>query len=282
MKSNIYVSSIAFSNSSIKDIINICEENKFNLEFSSGLPYKEDMDLIYLNSKLKRMVHNYFPAPKTPFVINLASEDKLIRQKSIDHCKKCIALTKKSEAPFFAVHAGFCIDPDPLELGKIIDVKSNYNKEVNKYFFLESIRDILSFAEDFQVKILIENNVIAPFNYENQGNFLLCTSYDEIKWFFETIDNKNIGLLLDTAHLKVSCKTLGLNLNKEFEKIKPYIKAFHHSDNDGTVDNNMKLTLDYWFLEYIEEFKEYIHVLEVKDLKELEIIEQLKFIEVNE
>jgi len=277
MTNNIYVSSVAFLGQSIETMTQICKEHDFNLEFSSGLPHQEDMERIYLSSVLRRMPHNYFPAPEKPFVLNLGSTDEEIRRISIEHCKKGLNLSKQSKSPFFAAHAGFCIDPKPWELGHKIDVSTKFDRAQNKQLFLDSVEEILILADALEIDFYIENNVIAPFNYDGV-NIFLCTEFEEISWLFETIKHDRLGLLLDTAHLKVSCQTLGLDLNAEFEKIKPYIKAFHHSDNDGTKDNNLPLPEDYWFLEYVENFKNYVHVLEVKSLDVIEIKAQLKLL----
>lgn len=280
MDSNIYVSSLAFLGQPIKDVVALCEQESINLEFSSAMPYKEDMEQIYRACKFVRMPHNYFPAPKVPFVLNLASADNTIRRTSIEHCKNGLHLAKASAAPFYAAHAGFCVDPNPAELGKKIKVPNHLNKEQNKKLFIESIEEILVLAERLEMDFLIENNVVAPFNYDGT-NFLLCTEFEEINWLFETIKHDRLGLLLDTAHLKVSCQTLGLDLKKEFEKVKSLVRAFHHSDNDGTKDNNLPLPKDYWFLEYFEEFRNYVHVLEVKSLEMNDIRAQLKLLIAN-
>lgn len=277
MNKNIYVSSVAFLGKSIEEMTQICKENDFNLEFSSGLPYQEDMERIYLSSTLTRMPHNYFPAPEKPFVLNLGSTDEEIRRISIDHCKKGLNLAKKSNAPFFAAHAGFCIDPKPSELGRKIDVSADVDRTKTKQLFIDSVEEILILADTLAIDFYIENNVIAPFNYDGV-NIFLCTEAEEINWLYETIRHPRLGLLLDTAHLKVSCQTLGLNIKEELQKIEPYIKAFHHSDNDGTKDNNLPLPEDYWFLEYFDDFKNYVHVLEVKSLGVIEIKAQLKLL----
>jgi sugar phosphate isomerase/epimerase len=277
MDSNIYISSLAFLGQPIEDVVALCEKEALNLEFSSAVPYQENMEQIYRESKFVRMPHNYFPAPEIPFVVNLASTDEKIRRTSIDHCKNGLHLAKASAAPFYAAHAGFCVDPNPAELGKKIAVPDNLNKDQNKKHFIESIEEILILAEELEMDFFIENNVVAPFNYDGT-NFLLCTEFEEISWLFETIIHDRLGLLLDTAHLKVSCQTLGLDLKEEFEKIKPFTKAFHHSDNDGTKDNNLPLPEDYWFLEYFGDFRNYVHVLEVKSLGMIEIKAQLKLL----
>ena len=96
MDKNIFISSISFSGSSISDIVKIAEQNSLNIEFSSGLPY----DYININvfnqfKKGLKLIHNYFPAPKNSFVINLASSDKKIQQASIQHCISNIKVSAK-------------------------------------------------------------------------------------------------------------------------------------------------------------------------------------------
>ncbi|WP_348799449.1 sugar phosphate isomerase/epimerase family protein [Flavobacterium adhaerens] len=280
MKSNIYVSSLAFIGQSIEDIIKVCLENDLNLEFSSGLAYREDMEYVYSNANLRRLAHNYFPAPQIPFVLNLGSSNIEIRTKSIEHCKNGLSLSKKSNSPFFAAHAGFCIDPDPNELGRKIAIKNDYDKQLHKQLFLEAVLEILKFADEIGVDFLIENNVLAPFNYDG-SNPLLCCSSEEVDWLFKAITNPRLGLLLDTAHLKVSCQTLQLDLFDEFEKVSPFVKAFHHSDNDGMKDCNYQLNEKYWFLPYIKKFKNYVHVLEIKTDGINEIKQQIKLLEKN-
>jgi len=80
----------------------------------------------------------------------------------------------------------------------------------------------------------------------------------------EEIPHPRLGLLLDTAHLKVSAKTLSFDLETGMKLITPNIKAIHHSDNEGILDNNQPLKNDYWFLEFISQFSNIPHVLEVK------------------
>jgi sugar phosphate isomerase/epimerase len=218
------------------------------------------------------MSHNYFPAPKTPFVLNLASTNPEIRFKSIEHCKHGLQLAKHANAPFFSAHAGFCIDPNPNELGRKIAITSAFNKAANLDFFIESLHEILDYAADLNLDFLIENNVIASFNLVENVNPLLCTCSEEIIDVFEKIRRPNFHLLLDTGHLKVSCQTLGKDIDDEIKKLSAYIKAVHHSDNDGLKDSNELLDENYWFLPFMVNFKNITHVLEVRDIS----IEQIE------
>jgi endonuclease IV len=270
--SNIYISTLALSEKTPQQIVDIAVENNFNLEFSSGLPFYENMEQLFYDAPIQNKIpHNYFPAPKIPFVLNLASANEDIRFKSINHCINGIKLAKAVNAPFFSAHAGFCIDPKPSELGQIIKYNLGFDKKKHWLLFFDSLNKLLDFAEVNEIDFLIENNVIAPFNLVGNENPLLCCDSDEINYLFNNIRSKRLFLLLDTAHLKVSCNTLTLDLKTEFNRLKKHIKALHHSDNDGLKDSNDMLTETYWFLPFLSEFKNLVNVVEVKNISVTEI-----------
>ncbi|MBK1438368.1 TIM barrel protein [Parapedobacter sp. ISTM3] len=277
----IYVSSLAFAGSSIEEILDLCHTNDLALEFSSGLPFRRDMQDIYIHAPIKRIPHNYFPAPQEAFVLNLASTNQVLRENSIKHCLQGLDLAKRSGSPFFSAHAGFCIDPNPEELGNKIRLPSTFDKSLCKELFIESVRQIMVHANKIGISFLIENNVIAQFNLGAENvNPLLCCTGEEINWLVSEINQPNFGILLDTAHLKVSCITFNVDLHQELKLIMPHIKCIHHSDNDGLIDDNKKFTNDYWFLKYMVQFEEIPHVIEVKNITTKEIA-SLKKILIN-
>lgn len=276
----IYVSTLAFGKKDIEDTIRIAKEEDLALEFSSGLPYNEDTEKIYTEAEIKKIPHNYFPAPAIPFVLNLASSNPAIRNQSIQHCIKGLYLSKLANAPFFSAHAGFCIDPDPAELGRKINYSPDFDKQEHTALFLGALKTILDEAERLDMRFLIENNVIAAFNLVNGAeNPLLCCENEEIINVLKAVNNSRLGLLLDTAHLKVSCQTLGIDKNNEVDLLEPYIKAIHHSDNDGFKDTNEPMGNEYWFLPYIKRFNGLPHVVEVKNIDIAEIKQQVKLLQ---
>jgi hypothetical protein len=279
MKDNIYISSVAFEGKSVDYIIEVAKENEWAIEFSSGFPYVKDMEEIYLSAPLKKMVHNYFPAPAEPFVLNLASRNQELRQRSISHCINGLKLSRLSNSPFFAAHAGFCVDPLPSELGRKITYHSSFDKEEHWELFFDSVTQITKVASELNITFLIENNVIATFNMTDGKNPLLCCESEDITKLFTYVNSTYLGLLLDTAHLKVSCNTLSLSLTDEFEKIRPFVKALHHSDNDGTSDTNEELREDYWFLPLVREFANLVHVLEIKNMQIGQVKKQRNLLE---
>lgn len=262
---------------SLEEMVAISLEKKYPLEFSSALPYSEGLIPAFSNYPYPKLAHNYFPAPAVPFVINLASVDPTIRRQSINHCLQGIDLTKKANASFFAAHAGFCIDPKPEELGKKLKQSDAIiDKEKHWDLFLQSIQEILVYATEKEIDFLIENNVVAQMNITTNGqNPLFCSDSEEMLKLIKDIDHPRLGILLDTAHLKVSANTLNFNKEEHTDLIASYVKAVHHSDNEGILDNNQILKLDYWFLKFKDTFKNIPHVLEVKKIAPATIEEQL-------
>src|ERR1700740_97117 len=161
----IAISSIAYLGKPVEEFISSCEKNEFIPEFSSGMPYRPDMEKVFLNSPFKKkFAHNYFPAPEIPFVINLASNDKEIRKKTIEHCVRGMQLSEKAGAPFFSAHAGFCIDPKPDELGQQLSKTKNLNREAHWPIFIDSVWEVLKRTKETGLGFLIENNVLAKMN----------------------------------------------------------------------------------------------------------------------
>jgi len=280
MNEQFYVSTLAFNGKSLEEITNISNESNLNVEFSSNLIFEHNNIEIFNKFSGKKLLHNYFPPPEKSFVINLASDNPKILNLSVEHCKENILRTAYHQLPFYSIHAGFCIDPKISSLGKLIKAQKDCDR--NKYIirFKEVLFEIIKFAESKNVKLLIENNVLSKDNFtqNNFKNLFLCVESEEIIEIINEIDKPNFGLLLDTAHLKVSSSTLGLNLLEEVNKLLSYVKAVHHSDNDGISDTNDSIKNDYWFLPFMKKLKESFHVLEVRNLEAKSIKKQLKIL----
>ena len=63
----------------------------------------------------------------------------------------------------------------------------------------------------------------------------MLTNYDS---YLELIEKIEFNLLLDLAHLKVSCHSLGLNFAEELDSLISKSDYIHVSDNDGLHDQN--------------------------------------------
>ena len=91
----IYISTGGFSKKSANLAIADLERYGFkNIELSGG-PHKKNLFYLIKNKKLNFQIHNYFPPPKVPFVLNLASLDKKIYKKSLNLVLKAINFSRK-------------------------------------------------------------------------------------------------------------------------------------------------------------------------------------------
>ena len=240
----IYVSTSCVKHNKIKDSVEELASNGFkNIELSGGTEYYEnfEIDLIELKSKynLNYRCHNYFPPPKKPFVLNLASLNDETFQMSFNHLQKVVALSNRLGADKFAFHAGFFIDIKLNEIGKKLSRDKLFDQNEAVENFCSAYRKIKERAGD--VSLFIENNVFSRTNaetYSNENPFMM-TNFSDYQSLREKID---FNLLLDVAHLKVSAKTLGLNWKSEFENMISESNYIHISDNDGFHDLNNQLT----------------------------------------
>ena len=275
----IVISTLALMGKSAEEVIRLAQENHWTLEFSSGMPYRADMEEIFLNAPIKKFAHNYFPAPEIPFVLNLASANEKIRNQSIEHCLSGLELSKQGGAPFFSAHAGFCVDPHPDELGRKLALTSSFDRDEHWKIFITSLKKVTDRAGELGMKFLIENNVLAPVNvHPNVSNPLFCCNADEMLKMLKEVNSPSLGLLIDTGHIKVSAQTLKFDLDKATEKLIGHVGCVHHSDNDGAFDTNDKLKEDYWFLPFMKKFPNIVHVIEVKKISNEEIKEQIEIL----
>jgi sugar phosphate isomerase/epimerase len=276
----IVISTLALTGKSAEEIIHLAQQHQWAIEFSSGMPYRADMEDVFLNAPVKKFAHNYFPAPEIPFVLNLASANKNIRETSITHCINGLKLSEKAGAPFFSAHAGFCVDPNPDELGRKLSLSNPFDRTKHWEIFKDSLQVVCREAEKMQMKFLIENNVLAPVNvHPNGSNPLFCCDADEMLLMLKEVNNPALGLLIDTGHIKVSAQTLRFNLAEAMEKLTGRVGCIHHSDNNGGFDTNDKMQAGYWFMPYMKKFADIVHVIEVKKINAEEINQQIKFLQ---
>jgi len=250
----IYISSSCSNQKKIDVAIRELAEHGFqNIELSGGTDYYEGFedDIFDLKEEwnLNFLVHNYFPPPKNDFVLNLASLDDAIFERSLEHLRKAIRLACLLGADKFGFHAGYYVDVSVDTIGKAIsanyisNTKQAYNRFCKGFNLLQS--------EFNEIKIYIENNVYSKTNFNTYGfrkpaMLISPTQYRELKGH---IDFK---LLLDVAHLYVSSRTLGFDFDSHFDQMIMETDYVHLSDNDGCHDQNAAFTTGSKLLSKIE------------------------------
>jgi sugar phosphate isomerase/epimerase len=241
----IFVSSSCVKSFRIADSISSLHNAGFkNIELSGGTQYYEGFldDLIHLKKTagINYLCHNYFPPPRKHFVLNLASLNDGIYEKTVTHLLSAIQLCKKLNIPKLGFHSGFLTDIKSSEIGKKISISALYDRDKSKSRFIQGYKLLCKEAGD--IDIYIENNVLSWYNYLNFGHqnpFFLVKSSDYIELKKE-IDFK---LLLDVAHLKVSCQTLELDLAEEMNFLCNESDYIHLSDNGGKEDTNSPVNM---------------------------------------
>ena len=271
-RDNIYISTQA-RRSDILSLLNFAIEQNVGLELSSGFDTSiNNLFEIFSTKDLNYKFHNYFPIPSEPFVLNLGSLNNDVRTRSIDFVKRNLLISKKLNLEYYSCHAGFLIDPNPNDLGSQFDLslitQSLYEESLGA--FKESIIELGKFSGTNNIKLLIENNVVPSNNIYNGVPVALLTNVKEMILFFEEFKD-SIGLLFDTAHYKVNCLSMNLNLS-EAKKLSKYCAVVHHSEPVKENDINLPFKTDYWFMDYMNLFDHCDHVLEFKNVSNDELI----------
>lgn len=236
------------------------EHGMSDIELGDGVILGGPFDPAALPTGGKYMIHNYFPHPAEPFILNLASADSTIRKKSMDLVRNALTITKKLSAPAYTVHAGFVTDPDMQFVFPKVTESDATAKSLER--FIASIEELLPLVEKAGVKLLIETNVCEQ---KNTGLLLLQTP-DEFSEFFARVSHPQLGILVDTGHLNVSAHTFGFDRMEFIERHAKRIGAFHLHENDGTADQHLPVTEGSWVTDVLRrpEFRDTPRIAEAK------------------
>ena len=276
----IFVSTGQIKNKTIFSIVKYYLQGGIkNIEMSGG---KYDPDIIKRLISLKKnnnfMLHNYFPPPKNPFTLNLATFNKTFYKLGKNHVINAIRQSANIGSKYYSFHAGFLIDPLPENLGKKIFKQKVNDERIATELFLERLSSISKIAKKEGVELLVENNVLTKKNFQTfKKNPLMMTSLMQTLKIVRSFP-KNVSLLIDLAHLKVSAKTLNFSPSEYLKKCDKWIKAYHLSDNKGYYDTNNLITKKSWFWPYISRRKKY-YTLELRTSNLKNIKSQIKMLQ---
>jgi sugar phosphate isomerase/epimerase len=195
------------------------------------------------------LIHNYFPPSFQSFVFNLSSNNSEIRKQSVDLAKRAVDLCVMLNVPFYSCHAGFITDPYAFGTTSYLFEmpKSTHEVELAIDFFVESLYDVGNYAQERNIRLLIENNVCTE---TLKGKLLLQTA-EEFVALFTTLRSNNIGILLDFGHLNVTAHTFGFDKFAFVDAIAQWVEAVHIHDNNGLIDEHKPLELDSWIVDVL-------------------------------
>lgn len=256
----IYVSSACVKRQKIDEVVSELAINGIrNIELSGGTIFYKGLenDLNKLKKKydLKYACHAYFPPPKTDFVVNLASCNDEIYNRSITHYEECIEFMKRIHCNVLSIHAGYLVEINTNQIGKKLNSQLIYPEDEAYDRFCYAYRYISDICKKNSIVMYLENNVLSEENYKSFGmnNYLMMTDYESIMKMRRKIE---FNLLLDLGHLHVSTKTLNLNFAEQCNLLKEYVKWIHISQNNGCIDEHKPLCPDSEILVEYENIKQ--------------------------
>lgn len=275
---NIFVSTtFQPDGSSIYEAIDLCHSHGlYNLELGSNHCFEEDY------SRLQRQdgrffVHNYFPAPKDPFVVNIASSDANIRTKSCAFVYEAIEFAEYIGAELYTFHPGFISDPvsantstanfDFVWSDNEVVVKEQEQARQRMY---ESLDQIVSFANGRSLKIAIETE--GSFTKSNQ---LLMQTPNEMDELLHRYRASELGINLNIGHLHLAAEYFGFSKKQFASKVAGRLVAMELSHNDGREDQHLPLEPDGWYWDILSaaQFKDVPKILEFRNSSITRIVE---------
>jgi sugar phosphate isomerase/epimerase len=275
----IYISTSCFKNNkNVIDVLDVYERLGFkNVELGSTHVFVDNLIDELKSYNFNFIIHNYFPPSKNQFIMNLASQNPIILKKTLEQIKKAIRLCNELNSNLYSFHPGFTIDPSNLPLCSIKLDKPTipHDKAFNN--FINMLHQINKFAEDYGVKIAVENHVAT----KETSKFLIFYNYEDFEELFKRINSYNLGVLLDFGHLKVTSYWMDFDRYNFIEKIKGHVFALHVHENNSISDEHKPIRKKSWFMQFIDKkvFKNLIIVLESVNLNSNKIIENKKLLE---
>lgn len=250
-----------------------------SIELSGGM-YSRTLlnDLQALAPSACFQVHNYFPPPPDPFVLNLGSLDPEVGERSVAHVELALEWSKALGGDRYSVHAGFLLDPKVDELGKRIPGRSLFDRDKSIEVFVSRVSRLADLAGKAGLTLMIENNVLSARNArEFSTNPLLMCDPEECQSIMRLLP-ASVMQLIDVAHLKVSANSLNFDPSRMFDLCGERIAGFHLSDNNGLEDSNQPFGEDAWFWPHLRPDVDYYSV-EVYGCTPGELSQQAKLVE---
>ncbi len=271
----LYVSTTAFERRGLEEIVAAAKHwGLKGLELSGKVaaPGGLAKNLTDLTSGLRILVHNYFPPEDGGLVINLASIDPGIRRRSIQFCRRAIDWCRRLKSPCYSVHAGFCVDPAPHQLGQDQTALPRIDREAAKELFYSSLQELAAHAAAKGITLCVENNVIEARNLIRGRNLTdLLTGPADCADFLSREELSQVDFLIDFGHLKVSARSESFSADEFLALVAPRTRIIHLSDNDGRADQHRPFDQKAWFIERLPRFRKALAVLEAQSLSRQKI-----------
>ena len=254
-----YLSTSCFGGTTVEDAILRCHAyTPFCVEISAPHVYQsvDALEIIlrnFVEDGFSLTLHNYFPAPAHPFVLNIATSDSLLRSQAVKLVDSALRLSIAAGSPLYGIHAGYLANATAQNDGMFSfdDNALSYNDALSRA--ITFVTEVASNFEKAGVRFIIEN----LFPSQHAKHSLFC-SFDEITEFMNAVPS-SVGLLLDLGHLNISSNIMGFDkmlfLDKFLESYHNRLFQVHLSDNQGLVDEHLSVQSGNWQLEALKKIQ---------------------------
>jgi sugar phosphate isomerase/epimerase len=228
------------------------------LELSGG-PHRSPAELSEGMARLRRagaasiLVHNYFPPPKEPFVLNLATADAILLERCLRLAGEALDLCAALGTPFYSFHPGYRRDGRELSNGHFAFSGPQRSMSATLAQFHANFPALHALACERGVKLAVEN--LFPIRDEVTS---LANTLGEMEALIAPLPG-DVGLLLDLGHLAVSANLLGFDrlayLDGLLSRHGGRIFEVHLSGNDGETDAHLPIQPGDWQLDVLPLFR---------------------------
>lgn len=211
--------------SSIVDVLSLCKDHGIDqVELGSNHCYEEDPGGIG-NYPFTFLVHNYYPPPKEPLIVNIASRNDSIRRQSISHIMNSIGLCKQIGAQLYTFHPGFLTDPQ----GANID-DSNYDfrfcdQDLDGALYDESftrmcnaLEELVGYGKTLGIRVALETEGSVA-----KSRHLLMQHPKEYERLFQMFGAEDLGINLNIGHLRLAANAFDFSVNSLVDLVADHV-----------------------------------------------------------
>jgi len=213
------------------------------------------------------LVHNYCPAPREPFVVNIASLDAAVRARSLAHIVESLEFCARIGARLYTFHPGFLSDPEgPSQSTSNHDFRfrSVEGRDYERAWahFVEGCRSIAVEARARGVRVAVETQGAVARREE-----LLLQRPGEMRRLFAEVADAGVEINLNLAHLALAANAFGFERAELVDVAARRLAAVEVSHNEGVHDEHRPLVDGAWYWSVIRaaELRAVPIILETRD-----------------
>ena len=281
---DLYLSTTFYKDySSVCDVLKHCTENEiYHLELGSNHVYEDDLASIIQRYPCQYLVHNYFPIPKEGFIVNIASLNDDLYERSVSHVFAAIDFCNIIGAKLYTFHPGFLSDPigsSPCSSNYDFQFKAEqipalrYEKAFDR--MLCAVKRIVAYAYEKNVRIAVETEGSVL-----HKNHLLMQYPEEFSRFFDIFSPQAIGINLNIGHLRLASNAYGFEIIEFINLVAEYIVAMELSHNGGGSDEHLPLVDGEWYWDVIfdQRFANAYKILEFRNTSIEDVLRNIKLV----